>query len=276
MAETTPQLAHGQFFGRRRRSREGRGFLVTESSYESSTKLPVHAHRRAHLCFVVAGRYTEHMLDGDAERRSGDLIFYPPGADHAETHHRSGRHLLVELDEKLHERIGSSHLPPTTEGSERVRTCPARARWTAGRLLREVARTDRSAPMAIEGLVLQLVAEVARARAEEERPEWIDRARETLRRQIESPPGPDELARRLGISDRRLEEGLRRWQETTLPALVRELRVEVAAERLTASDAPLAQIALAAGYYDQSHFTRAFREATGMTPGVYRRTFEET
>lgn len=35
-------------------------------------------------------------------------------------------------------------------------------------------------------------------------------------------------------------------------------------------DAPLAELALEAGYSDQPHFNREFRELTGMTPGAYR------
>lgn len=36
------------------------------------------------------------------------------------------------------------------------------------------------------------------------------------------------------------------------------------------ADAPLAALALDAGYSDQPHFNREFRELTGMTPGEYR------
>ena len=47
--------------------------------------------------------------------------------------------------------------------------------------------------------------------------------------------------------------------------LARVLRL--AAKR---ADAPLAELALDAGYSDQPHFHREFRELTGMTPGGYR------
>jgi len=36
--------------------------------------------------------------------------------------------------------------------------------------------------------------------------------------------------------------------------------------------ATLASLALAAGFADQSHFTRAFKRHTGLTPNAYRRS----
>ena len=39
---------------------------------------------------------------------------------------------------------------------------------------------------------------------------------------------------------------------------------------LTATELPLSQIALAAGFSDQSHCSRRFRELVGITPSRYR------
>ena len=33
----------------------------------------------------------------------------------------------------------------------------------------------------------------------------------------------------------------------------------------------LTQVALASGFYDQAHFTRTFKEFTGMSPKIYQR-----
>ena len=49
----------------------------------------------------------------------------------------------------------------------------------------------------------------------------------------------------------------------------RLLRIELAKQRLSRGD-PLSDVALATGFYDQSHFGRHFRRVVGTTPGRYR------
>ena len=48
-------------------------------------------------------------------------------------------------------------------------------------------------------------------------------------------------------------------------------RVETAKQMLLHSDAPLAEIALAVGFSDQSHLTKVFSRYAGATPGAWRR-----
>jgi AraC family transcriptional regulator len=46
-------------------------------------------------------------------------------------------------------------------------------------------------------------------------------------------------------------------------------RVQKSLALLKAGNLPLAQVAIASGFHDQPHFTRAFRKVVGMTPAVY-------
>jgi AraC-like DNA-binding protein len=48
------------------------------------------------------------------------------------------------------------------------------------------------------------------------------------------------------------------------------MRVERASELLLGSDLALAEVALICGFYDQSHFSRAFVRWMGLSPGRWR------
>jgi AraC-like DNA-binding protein len=43
-------------------------------------------------------------------------------------------------------------------------------------------------------------------------------------------------------------------------------------DRLRDSEDPVAKIAVAAGFFDQSHFTRAFKRIVGTTPARFRQS----
>jgi AraC family transcriptional regulator len=68
-----------------------------------------------------------------------------------------------------------------------------------------------------------------------------------------------------------LARAFRRSFGCTVGEYLRRLRIERATEQLAGGDTPLAEIALAAGFADQSHFSNVFRRRTGMSPSAFRR-----
>lgn len=76
------------------------------------------------------------------------------------------------------------------------------------------------------------------------------------------------LAARLGTSERQLHRRMRQHFGYGYAALRRVLRAE-RARALIVRGAPLAVAAQGAGYSDQAHLTREFRELVGATPGGF-------
>ncbi len=85
----------------------------------------------------------------------------------------------------------------------------------------------------------------------------------------EADLGPKVVAGLLGIQPERFLKALKQ-QRTTLTREVKRLRVDVAKEHLKQDTMTIAEIGLALGYSDKSHFTRFFRGQTGMTPTKFR------
>ncbi|WP_193366976.1 AraC family transcriptional regulator [Pelagibius marinus] len=80
----------------------------------------------------------------------------------------------------------------------------------------------------------------------------------------------DGLARIAGLSRYHFLRAFRREVGVTPHAYLTHRRI-AAAKLFLAGAEPLSEVALACGFYDQSHFSRAFKGCTGLTPGQYRR-----
>ena len=81
----------------------------------------------------------------------------------------------------------------------------------------------------------------------------------------------DDLAELTGLTVKHFARAFK--QSTGLPPhqyLIAQ-RIEAAKRCLTDGKASLADIALACGFADQSHFTASFRKAVGVPPGTWRR-----
>lgn len=78
-----------------------------------------------------------------------------------------------------------------------------------------------------------------------------------------------DLIARTGWSRTRLTSVFREQIGVTPKVLARIRRFRRAMEMVSRGGEPASRIALACGYYDQSHFIHEFRELSGFTPGGY-------
>jgi AraC-like DNA-binding protein len=77
-------------------------------------------------------------------------------------------------------------------------------------------------------------------------------------------------ARHAGASTRSLRRHFAAETGVTFRAFVKQARVQRAIELLSASEQPIAQVALEVGFRSQSAFTQALRRETGVTPRGFR------
>ena len=84
-------------------------------------------------------------------------------------------------------------------------------------------------------------------------------------------PSLSGLAESVGVHPVTLARAFRRAFGCTVGEYVRRLRIDHAAHQLAQTELPLAEIALAAGFSDQSHFSNLFRRHTGLSPFKFRR-----
>ena len=101
-------------------------------------------------------------------------------------------------------------------------------------------------------------------------PRVLRRIREFIDGNLEKHIGLDELASLAGLSKYHFARAFRQSVGVPPHTYLLKRRVDHARSLLPNTNMPLAEIALAAGFSNQSHLTCRFRKQIGMTPGTYR------
>lgn len=81
----------------------------------------------------------------------------------------------------------------------------------------------------------------------------------------------EELSAKFHINQTTLKTTFKTMFGQSIGGYMKEFRIKRAKDMLCHSDAPIAEIACAVGYENQSKFTVAFRDVTGMLPRDYRK-----
>jgi PAS domain S-box-containing protein len=79
-----------------------------------------------------------------------------------------------------------------------------------------------------------------------------------------------EMAKKSDLSTSQLQRDFRKLFRMSPGEYVMRLRLQLAQRQLINSNNAVGKIASDCGFFDQSHFTRAFRKHTGLSPSQYR------
>lgn len=262
------KLSPGCYLGTVTQSLAMGGLLLIERKYTLNARIPTHAHENAYFCLALQGQYTENYGNRTRSCPPMTLAYHPAEEVHSE-HYQStdGRAFNVELNAAWMRRV-EAWAPQLRDPADVPMGLPV---VLAARLYREFRLQDGVSPLAIEGLVLEILAELVRLAGPPRPPSWLARARDLLDDRVQENLGLDQIAAEVGVHPVHLATMFRRRFRQTPGEYQRHLRVAFACRQLVTTDAPLTEIALAAGFVDQSHFKRIFKAHVGMTPRAYRR-----
>jgi AraC family transcriptional regulator len=247
------------------------GFVVSETVHQRGQNLPHHAHERASINFVLDGAYAETFRGSSHAYGPATIIVKPAGEQHANNFRDASAHcLLIELT-AARSATFQACFEATRAPSSRTATD---LKAIALRIVRELRTRDAFSAIAVEANILELL--VASARAQDKRnagaaPKWLREVVEKLHDEtIDSPLA--QLADDAGVHPVHLARAFRKHFGSSPGEYSRLIRLNRAIELLAKSDEPIGKIALAAGFFDQSHFSRCVKQRTGMSPGALRRS----
>jgi AraC family transcriptional regulator len=248
-------------------------FRLSERFYPSNSESPAHSHINSYIIITLDGQYCSTFGTRTEEFKRWSVSLHQEGVSHTSRYAATGaRVLYIELPPKHLGRflgLPASHL-------NTVIAQGGLTEWTARQLYQEFIEPDDLSDVVLDGLVFQLFALLCRRRRElpQSLPTWLGRADELIRTRFTESLGLEAIAQAVHVHPTHLAREYRRHYHCTIGEQVRRLRIEYACEQLSATTRPLADIALIAGFSDQSHFTVNFKQQIGTSPSQYRRSIQ--
>lgn len=256
--------------GKTIRRRDVAGFSLSEALYPEGLTLARHCHAQCFLTLVLEGSYSEKHRFREFQWSEGAIHLLPAGESHENRFHAPVRMLRVAIEPDAFRGGAPERARFLAEPREIAGPLSA---WLGNRMLREFLSMDDVAPLAIEGVVLEMLAESARSGEAQasNAPAWLKRVRDLLEDAYLDTPGLAKLASLAGVHPVHLSREFHKHYGMTIGEYIRKRRVERASELLSKSELSLAQIASACGFSDQSHFCALFRKHCGVTPAKFRK-----
>jgi AraC family transcriptional regulator len=267
-------LGAGAFFGAVQSRREQCGAIFTDLRHTSPRKLPSHAHELPFFAVLMEGLYGERYGRQEKQFRPFTVHFRPAGVPHQDEVGPNGvRFFEIEVRPIWRKRLEdcSAALDVARDdckGGELL--------WLGMKLFREVHGVAATPDdFSVESLLAELMAAAARMPRENSyRPAWLGRMIERLAVEYSERLTLDDLSREAGVHPVHLSRVFRKCVGEGIGEYVHRLRVRAACEQILEPEISIAEVSLALGFADQSHFTRAFRRVTGMTPAAFRSQLE--
>lgn len=257
-------------YGRPLAQRDFGGFALSLGVHAPRESVPAHRHEDEYLwCLTLQGGFEETSGSRHEYCDAGSLLIRPPDCVHSNRF--SGmRGLCLSfvprrawLEANGFDDLIDTHVHCRTQRLSRL----------GQELAVELPQSDASAPTAVESLVLELVSSAVRLGelALRGHQGWLAAVLD----QIEAEPSGElrlaSLARNAGVSGPHLARVFRDRFGLSVGNYVRQRRLAHAALLIRERQIPLAHIATAAGFFDQAHFTRAFKTQFGLTPAAFRK-----
>jgi AraC family transcriptional regulator len=246
-----------------------------EVLYPAGLRMPSHSHEHASLILNMKGVIEVGSRGQSRVTAPSTLVFMPAHEEHTNSVREEGHTLEIILQPSWMDRLSWDSKLVRTALETPFDVQAGLSNQIALRLYRELQRRDDLTPLVLEGLTLELIAQLLRDTAgmdsaPSSTPHWLLQAKDFLHAHFRESPSLNTIAATLGVHPAHLTRSFRQHYRCTIGDYLRRLRVECACHLLSTGDWPLSQIALEAGFADQGHFSRTFKTLTHMTPMQYR------
>ncbi|HEX3819847.1 MAG TPA: AraC family transcriptional regulator [Candidatus Sulfotelmatobacter sp.] len=261
-------LPAGQHYGTMLTKWSSSALTVCRIRYSRNSSYDVHGNEQASVVFVERGQCSKRFGQKTMALSRGSMLLIPPERLQADAFPVTTRFLAAEVTPRFLQGIHDAGV----KIDEVFQFSNADAADFSSRLLLELCDPDSFSELVFEGILMNLFVCGYRAtQCHDPKPaSWLLRARDLLHDRAFESLHLHEIAREVEVHPAQLSRDFKRVFGTTPGEYLRRLRLEFAVRQLGETELTLAEIATAAGFADQAHFSRTFRRYKRMPPSEYR------
>jgi AraC family transcriptional regulator len=244
-------------------------FVFVRHDYPVLEQRGRHSHPWLHLTMVSRGHYRRQLGWQTSDYKAGSLAFLHTNAGHTDCYTPGSECLHVVIPPEVEHKLTGVFGSPGTTGQ----VSPGLSARFFIALHREFNQPDSDSALIVEALLLDLVSrhvDMVRERMHA-RPPWLGSLLDYMDDAFDQKWSLHSIAAEVGVHPVYLCRMFSEHFGCTLGEYIRRQRVLRGWQLLTTGSGTVAEVALQSGFADQSHFTRAFKQHFGMTPGKWRR-----
>ncbi|MCG8321309.1 MAG: AraC family transcriptional regulator [Cytophagales bacterium] len=260
-------LNKGNYTGKIFHSADLEGCITTITHYPvDEDEGGWHCHENPHIDFVFQGGDVERRKNIAYQRKTGDIDYYEAGEFH-ETVLRNdySKSLILELDDKFLNKYDLDSIDLATSVKNNVD-----AKLLSIRMVYELLNYDCCSRASLLSMSLSLVSHTDRCDYVST-PRWVQIVSDLLNDRWNEQITLDELSMIADVHPVTISKHFRKYFSCTLGNYMRKLKIANGITLIKDTNVTLTDIALKCGFSDQSHFTRNFKQFTGVLPKDFRK-----
>ncbi len=262
------QLFTGEFYGQTNQTRQFDGITITDTEYQLEY-VDWHYHENAYFTFILQGNLIEGNKTETYHCGPGTLLFHNWQEPHYNIKPEGfSRGFQVEVSKQWIDSFEINLF--NTQGSQQITRTDIKLLFYQ---LFSLSKTDNKlTSLLIQCNLLQSFATLANCNEDplSNYPEWIHRIKEYLYFEQVEKLTLDNLAKEANVHPVHLSRSFPKYFNCSLSEYIRKIRIEKSFQLLLNSNMRLTDISYACGFSDQSHFSRCFKTAGGMSPKAFR------
>jgi AraC-like DNA-binding protein len=265
------KLDTGSFLGRNTELLSTANFRIIQVDYRENLTSEWHYHENAYFAFIKKGGSIEKRKKENIQCYPGLLLFYNDQEAHKnEKYQRGSKNICLELENRWF--VNNQIHKKLVEGAFSIESHSIK--FLFSKIIKEAILNDDSSRIALEGLLLQVFAEMERNRKGIKKPPvWLRTIQTFLNDNWNMKPTLEEIAKLGDVHPATASKEFHKCFNCTFGEYLRKLRLEKSLDMLRKKSVPIEEIALNCAFYDSSHYINTFKMFYGMTPVEYRKLF---